>query len=270
MSDAPDYEIIDQITVSLAREIKNGESCYTGIAVPLAVVAVQLARMTKAPDLDFLYGGYWIRPDLEIDLFSIMTDLELFKQSILKARGFSKLISMYDYWGGPKHTLDFGIIRPAQIDQWGNINNSIIGDFNNPKVRLPGGAAIGDIINACYRVIAYIPRHDSRTFVEKVDFITGRGASPSWRNEMDLGAFQGISTIVTDLAVLDFQTDNGRMRVRSVHEKSSIEEVQTNTGFALDIPDTTPITKPPTKKELNILRIKADPLGVRMFDYRGR
>ncbi|MFW9996427.1 MAG: CoA-transferase subunit beta [Candidatus Odinarchaeota archaeon] len=267
---AKDYEVIDQITVSLAREIKDGESCYTGIAIPLAVVAVQLARMTHAPDLDFLYGGYWIRPDLDIDPFNMMTDVELFKQSVTKARGFGKLISMYNYWGGPKFTLDFGIIRPGQVDQYGNVNNSIIGDIDNPKVRLPGGAAVADIANACHRVLAYIPKHDTRTFVEKVDFVTGRGVSPQWRKEMGLDEYQGITTIITDLAVLDFQTGDGRMRLRSVHQTSSTEEVIENTGFELVIPDPVPVTSPPTEYEMEVLRNKADPLEVRRFDYRER
>lgn len=266
-----DYEVIDQITVSLAREIKDGESCYTGIAIPLAVVAVQLARMTHAPNLDFLYGGYWIRPDLDVDLFSIMTDVDLFKQSISKARGFSTLMSMYNYWGGPKLTLDFGILRPGQIDQFGNVNNSIIGeDYNNPKIRLPGGAAVGDICNGCHHVLAYIPRHDKRTFVEKVDFITARGVSPQWRKDMGLDAHQGIIVIVTDLAVMDFQTKDGRMRIRSIHETSNIEEVVENTDFSLTIPDPIPLTPPPTEKELEVLQTKADPMEIRKFDYRPR
>ena len=264
-------EVIDQITVSLAREIKDNESCYTGIAIPLAVVSIQLARMTHAPNLDFIYGGYWISPDLDVDLFSIMTDVELFEQSIPKARGFSKLISMYNYWGGPTFTLDFGIIRPGQIDQYGNVNNSIIGrDLENPKVRLPGGAAIGDIINACHRVLAYVPRHDTRTFVEQVDFVTARGASPQWRKEIGLVDYQGIATVVTDLAVLDFQSGDGRMRVRSIHEFTDIEEVQANTGFSIDIPASTPTTDPPTEQELKVLTTKADPMEIRKFDYRGR
>ena len=109
------YEVIDQITVSMAREIKNFETCYTGIAIPLAVTAVQLARMLHAPDLNFYYGGYWISPDLDIDLFSIMTDLEAFEEAVTKAKGFNQLIRSSQYWEGPK-TLDFGLIRPAQID----------------------------------------------------------------------------------------------------------------------------------------------------------
>lgn len=265
-----DYEVIDQIAVSLAREVKNGESCYTGIAIPLAVVAIQLARMTHAPDLDFYYGGYWIQPDLDVDLFTILTDLDAFKEAFPKAKGFNRLIQLYRYWEGPKHTLDFGIIRPAQIDQWGNINNSVVGNYDQPKVRFPGGAAIGDIINTCHHVLAYIPRQDKRTFVENVDFITGKGVSPEWRRENGLENYKGITVIVTDLAIFDFQTRDSRLRVSSVHESSSIEEVQENANFSLEIPDPLPITPPPTELEMKVLREKADPLEVRKFDYRPR
>ncbi len=270
MKNPIEYEIIDQMTISLAREIKDKESCYTGIAIPLAVVAIQLARMIHAPNLDFIYGGYWITPDLDIDLFTIMTDLDAFKTAIPKAKGFSKLIQLYHYWGGPKRTLDFGIIRPAQIDQWGNLNNSVVGPYEQPKFRFPGGAAIADIINTCHRVLAYIPRHDKRSFVENVDFITGKGASPTWRKEIGFDAFKGITVIVTDLAILDFQTKDGRMRVRSVHETSSIEEVKENTGFFLEISDPLPVTEPPTAYEMEVLQEKADPLEIRRFDHRPR
>jgi glutaconate CoA-transferase subunit B len=272
MSDKPakNYEVIDQMVVSLAREIRDNETCYTGIAIPLAVVAIQLARMVHAPNLSFLYGGYWISPDFDVDPFTIMTDMEELKKSLPKARGFSSLNALYAYWGGPKHMLDFGIIRPAQIDQFGNVNNSLIGTPDKIKVRLPGGAAVGDISNACKRVLAYIPRHDGRTFVEKVDFITARGASHEWRKKMGLDKYQGITTIVSDLAALDFNTADGRMRIRSVHSHSSLEEVQENTNFPLEVPDPLPLTLPPTEQEMEILENKADPMKIRNFDYRGR
>jgi len=265
-----EYEIIDQITVSLAREIKDKEKCYTGIAIPTAVVAIQLARMTHAPALEFLYGGYWINPDIDVDLFAIMTDLEAFNAAYSRAKGFSRLISLYNYWEGPKLTLDFGIIRPAQIDQWANINNSVIGDYHHPKVRFPGGAAVGDIINTCHRVLAYLPRHDIRTVVEKVDFITGRGASPQWRKEVRLDHYQGLVTIVTDLCIFVINPLSEKLQIKSIHEYTSTEEVQENTGFSLKIPKDTPVTPPPTKTELELLRTKVDPLEVRKFDSKER
>ncbi len=265
-----DYEVIDQITVSLAHEIRDREKCYTGIAIPTAVVAIQLARMTHAPNLEFLYGGYWINPDLDIDLFAIMIDLEAFNKAYSRAKGFGRLISLYNYWEGPKLTLDFGIIRPAQIDQWGNINNSVIGDYQHPKVRFPGGAAVGDIINTCHRVLAYIPRHDTRTFVGKVDFITGRGTSPQWRKKVGLDQYQGLTTIITDLCIFRIEPLSGKLQVKSIHESSSPEEVQENTGFSLEIPKETPVTPPPSETELELLRTKVDPLEVRKFDSRER
>ncbi len=270
MSKNQDYTPVDQIVVSLAREINDYESCYTGIAIPSAVVAVQLARMTHAPNLQFFYGGYWINPDFDVDLFTIMTDTEAFIESISKAQGFSYLSQLYQYWEGPKHTLSFGFIRPAQIDQFGNINNSVIGDPKHPKFRFPGGAAAGDIINTCSRVIAYIPRQDTRTFVPNVDFITGKGSSLEWRKNIGLHNYQGIRSIVTDLAVLEFNPRNEKMCVRSIHEFSTVEEVQENTGFDLEIPSDVPITQAPTQEEMEILQTRADPLEIRNFDSRNR
>ncbi len=264
-----DYEPIDQIIVSLAHDMKNNETCYTGVAIPSAVIAIQLARMTHAPNLEFFYAGYWISPDFDMDLFTVMTNEEEYVTSISKAKGFSNLNQLYAYWEGPMRTLSFGMIRPAQIDQYGNLNNSIIGSPSQPKFRFPGGAALGDIINTCHHVLAYVPRHDTRTFVEKVDFITGRGASPEWRKEVGLDMFKGVTTLVSDLAVLEFN-EVGMMRVRSIHETSSIEEVQAYTGFPINIPKDVPTTVPPTEKEMDILQNKVDPLNIRNFDSRSR
>jgi len=264
-----DYEPIDQIIVSLANEMKDNETCYTGVAIPSAVIAIQLARMTHAPNLEFFYAGYWISPDFEMDLFGIMTDAEEYRKAISKAKGFSSLWQLYQYWEGPMRTLSFGMIRPAQIDQYGNINNSLIGSPTKPKFRFPGGAAVGDIINTCDHVLGYIPRHDTRTLVEKVDFITGRGASPDWRKKVGLDMYQGLTTLVSDLAVLEFDKF-GKMRVKSIHENSSSKEVQENTSFSLDIPEDVPTTIPPTEKEMDILQTRADPLAIRNFDSRSR
>ena len=145
----------------------------------------------------------------------------------------------------------------------------MIGSPSHPKFRFPGGAAVGDIINTCHHVLGYIPRQDKRTLVEKVDFITGRSASPEWRKEVGLDMYQGLTTLVSDLAVLEFD-ELGKMRVKSIHETSSIEEVQENTGFSLNIPKDVPTTIPPTEKEMDILQTKADPLNIRNFDSRSR
>ena len=264
-----DYEPIDQIIVSLARDMKDGETCYTGVAIPSAVIAIQLARMTHAPNLEFFYAGYWISPDFDMDLFTVMTNEEEYEKSISKGKGFSSLHQLYAYWEGPMHTLSFGMIRPAQVDQYGNLNNSVIGSPSKPKFRFPGGAALGDIVNTCHHVLGYVPRHDTRTFVENVDFITGRGASPEWRKKVGLDMYKGLTTLVSDLAVLEFD-DAGLMRVRSIHENSSIEEVQENTSFPLNIPDDVPTTKPPTEEEMDLLQNKVDPLNIRNFDSRSR
>jgi len=105
--------------------------------------------------------------------------------------------------------------------------------------------------------------------VEKVDFITGRGASPEWRKEVGLDMYQGLTTLVSDLAVLEFDK-LGKMRVKSIHENSSAKEVQQNTGFSLDIPEDVPTTIPPTEIEMDILQTRADPLAIRNFDSRSR
>lgn len=263
---AEDYTIVELMTVTLARQMKDGEIMYLGAAIPLAVVATQLARVTHAPNLVCIYG-IWVDPDPFTDYFSVMVDPSALKG--FKASAFINMGDLHDLW--QRGEIDFGIVRPAQIDPYGNINNSVIGEYAKPKVRLPGGVAIGDVSHLVGRLLVYVPRHEPRVFVEKVDFITGPGhlEEGKWRSRMGVKG-KGPHKVITDLAVLGFDEKNGRMRVESVHPGVSVDEVQENTGFRLIIPKKVQETELPTVEQVRLLREKIDPSDMRSLDYRPR
>lgn len=145
-------------------------------------------------------------------------------------------------------------LGPSQLDRYGNCNISHIGpDPARPKSQLLGarGAPGNSRINS---TSYWVPRHSPRVFVERVDFVSGPGN--------DRGAFD-LRGVVTNLAVLDFQTPDGRMRLRSVHPGVSVDEVVANTGFELVVPASVPETRPPADEELRIMREVLDPRGLR-------
>jgi glutaconate CoA-transferase subunit B len=156
--------------------------------------------------------------------------------------------------------------RPAQVDQYGNTNNICIGNWEKPKVRLPGCAGIADFSMFYSRgSFLYTPRHDSRTFVqtEKLFFISGIGFQNGKRSVCG-GA--GPQCVITDLAYLDFDPTSKRMRVKTKHPGVELKTIKESTGFELIIPDNINETTPPTKRELELLRNKVDPLDIRKLE----
>lgn len=263
---AEDYRVDELMIVALAREINDGEKMYLGAATPLGVIATQLARVTHAPNLVCIYG-MWVNPDPYTNYMAVMADPAAFKT--IKAEALIKLTDLHDLW--QRGEIDFGIIRPAQIDQYGSINNSVIGEYYKPKTRLPGGVAIGDVAHLCGRLIVYVPRHELRVFVERVDFITGPGHldGGNWRKSLQISG-GGPSRVITDLCTLGFDENSGKMRLESLHAGVSLDEVKENTSFSLIIPEKIPETEPPTVDQLKLIREKIDPSMMRNLDYRPR
>jgi hypothetical protein len=161
-------------------------------------------------------------------------------------------------------TIEF--FRPAQIDQYGNTNNIVIGDYHQPKIRLPGCAGIADFSMFYSRgQFLYTPRHDIRTFVstEKIFFISGVGF-PEGKKSICGGS--GPQCMITNLAYLIFDEETKRMKVGTIHPRVELENIIKSTGFELFIPDKLQVTKPPSVKEIKLLREKVDPLGIRKLE----
>jgi glutaconate CoA-transferase subunit B len=151
--------------------------------------------------------------------------------------------------------VDVGFMGGAQIDQYGNINTSVLGpDYWHPKVRLPGTGGANDIASLCREVIIVTP-HEKRRFIERVDFVT----SPAWlRGDGSRRAagllFGGVSRVVTTLGILGFDPDSKRMWIEATHPGVSADTLRLNTGFPLLDAPRIEVTEPPSDEELEMLR----------------
>ncbi len=256
-----DYTIGEMMTVLMAREVKNDDVMIVGVATPCVWAAFTLAKLTHAPNAIYHYimGNTFVFEPRQVSLLYL--EMNTARAYRFQNTGECTLESLPS---DKLTTIEF--FRPAQIDQHGNTNNICIGDWNKPKIRLPGCAGIADFSMFYSRgSFLYTPRHDTRTFVptEKLYFISGVGF-PDGKPSICGGV--GPQCIITNLAYLDFDEKSKRMRVASIHPGINIETVKNSTGFDLIIPDNVKETKPPTAKEIKILREKVDPLSIRKLE----
>jgi len=256
-----DYTTDEMMTVLMAREVRNDDVMIVGVATPMVWSAFTLAKLTHAPDAIYHYimGNTFVTQPRQVSL--LFLEMNTARAYRFQNSGECTLESL------PSEkltTIEF--FRPAQVDQFGNTNNICIGNWNNPKVRLPGCAGIADFSMFYTRgSFLYTPRHDNRTFVptEKLFFISGVGF-PDGKQSVCEGA--GPQCVITNLAYLDFDMKTKRMKVKSTHPGVSVEEVKDSTGFELLIDKNLTETKPPTVKEINLLREKVDPLSIRKLE----
>lgn len=244
------------MVVAAARELAGKRVCFVGVGLPN--IAVNLAQRTVAPALELVYeaGVYGARParlPLSIGDPTIVT-------------GATAAVSMFDLFsfylqGG---LVDVGFLGAAQIDRYGNINTTVIGDYASPATRLPGsGGACEIAINA--REVFVIMRQSRRSFVERIDFRTSPGnlggaseADAIRRRQGWLG--RGPSVVVTDLGLYRFG-ETGEMLLASLHPGVSPDQVREATGWPMVVAPGAGTTSPPTEHELDLLRHELDPEG---------
>jgi glutaconate CoA-transferase subunit B len=157
--------------------------------------------------------------------------------------------------------IDYTFLGGAQIDAYGNLNSTMIGgNYERPKVRLPGSGGANDLASLCWRILV-VTKHDPRRFVDKVDFVTTPGylSGPGAREAAGLPPGTGPYRVITDLAVLGYHEHTKRMEVLSLHPGVSREQVTAATGFALTFHEPLGTTAPPADQELRILRKEVDP-----------
>jgi acyl CoA:acetate/3-ketoacid CoA transferase beta subunit len=148
------------------------------------------------------------------------------------------------------------------VDAYGNINTTVIGDWEHPTVRLPGSGGANDIGSLCHRTIIIL-RQDKRKFVEKVDFLTTPGYldGPGARQQAGLPEGSGPFRVITQLGVYDFETESKRLRLRALHPEVSLEDIQANSSMSLVVSENLEVTEPPTIEEIRLLR-EIDPAGM--------
>jgi glutaconate CoA-transferase subunit B len=254
----PDYEIDELMCALMAREIRDGDWVNHGAVVPLAGAALMLARNTHAPNLDFFYLGTVFNSidPAENDLAKMMFDPEL---AMTTGRS---LITHYDILSWTlRGNCDFQFLRPIQIDRFGSVNVSVIGDPERPKYRFHG-IAVAD-------AMVLVRRVDPRVFAEQLAFRTGTGhiEAGAWRKRVGAPG-SGPVSVTTPLCVFDFDTPDRSVRLRSLHPGATVEEVVAATGFEITVPDVVPQSEPPSAEELRVLREVVDPLGTRKTEFK--
>ena len=235
------------LAVMASRELRDDTTVFAGVGVPL--LAAALARQRHAPRLTMVIEGGIIGPEIAAGKLPISTN------EMRAAYRATMLPSITDaFLFAQRGFVDVGFMGGAQIDQYGNINTTVIGDYARPKVRLPGTGGANDIASLCREVII-VTAHEKRRFVPRVDFIT----SPAWlagdgsRARSGL-LFGGVSRVVTTLGILGFDPTTRRMRIEATHPGVIVQQVRDNTGFELlDAPQVR-VTDPPTASELSMLR----------------
>jgi glutaconate CoA-transferase subunit B len=231
------------MVVAMARLLRDGERVFHGVASPLPMIAILLAQRLHAPNLVYINitGGVNSQPE-SLPQTTVDPRLTHGSHCILK------LAEIFDM--SARGDLDTAFLGGVQIDGQGNINMSVIGPYDHPKVRLPGGAGSAAILPTANRTILWRTKHDPRTFVEKLSFRTAGG---------------NVDRVVTPLCV--FVKRDGRLQLESIHPYSSAQEVKQQTGFAVET-EGIPMTPAPTAEELAAL-VALDPERVRLIEFKG-
>lgn len=242
VQDGARYDPADLMPIVLARLIRDGETVFHGVASPIPMVATLVARRLHAPNLVYLNipGGVNARPE-RLPATTVAPEL------LRGARSVFSLTEIFDL--SARGRLDVAFLSGVQIDRQGRINLSVIGDFERPKVRLPGGAGSAALMPTARRVLLWRTRHDRRTFVAELPFVTAAG---------------NVDRVVTPLCT--FRRVNGFLEVESIHPGVAPEEVRAQTGWPVEVGPETPVTPPPTEAELAALAA-VDPERVRRIEF---
>ncbi len=242
-----DWTADEMMSVAAARALADGTSCFVGIGLPST--AANLARRTHAPDLRLIYeaGAIGAKPDrLPLSI----------GDGILAATADAVVTvpEIFNYWVQPGR-IDVGFLGAAQIDRFGNLNTTVIGDdYDHPKVRLPGAGGAPEIAAACGEVIVIV-RQTPRAFVERVDFVTsvGHGRGPGDRERLGLVG-RGPVRVITDLGVLEPDPESRELVLTAVHPGVSAGQARDATGWDLRVAPDVGTTPPPATAELAALR----------------
>lgn len=249
----PEYSSAELMVINAARLLRDGDVVFVGVGLPN--LACNLARRTNAPNLLMIYEAGVIGAQPE------RLPLSIGDPTLVS--GATAVCSMYDVFAFylQRGNVDVGFLGGAQIDQFGNINATVIGNYEHPKVRLPGSGGSMEISAWATRCYVMTP-HQKRRFPSRVDFCTSAGflGGQGERQAYELrGA--GPQAVVTDLGILEPDA-NGELVLAALHPGKTVEAARQNTGWDLKCRDEIRITPAPSAEELHILRTELDPEGI--------
>ena len=250
VDNSPGYNPSELLICTAARLMPDRTTALIGTGIPM--LAASLAQKMHAPNLVtiFEFGGI----GAILDELPIAVGGERTFHRAIAAAGLCEVVET-----AQRGFIEFGFIGGAQIDAYGNVNSTVIGDYHHPKVRLPGSGGGNDAGSHCWRTIA-IMRHDKRRFIERVDFVTTPGylTGPGGREAAGLPRDTGPYRVVSNLGVMGYHPESKRMMLLATQPGVTVEQVIENTGFELLVAETVEQNPPPTLEELRILREEVD------------
>jgi glutaconate CoA-transferase, subunit B len=235
------------MAITASRLLADHKVVFAGVGMPLLASAV--ARHRHAPHLTIVLEGGIIGTTLLPGKLPISTN------EMRAAYGAQMLTDITDiFLYAQRGYFDYGFLGAAQVDMYGNINTSVIGSMDRPRVRLPGSGGANDIISLCNEVLI-VTQHEPRRFVGRVDFVTSPGYLSGGDSRARAGLITGrLGAVVTDLALLDFEPASRRMRLRGLQPGVSVAQVRAQTGFELLVSDEITELTPPSPEEIAIYR----------------
>ncbi|MGI9357330.1 MAG: CoA-transferase subunit beta [Rhizobiaceae bacterium] len=241
-----DFTADEMMTIAASRGLSNDDVCFVGIGAPSA--ACNVARLSHAPDITLIYESGTIATKPDVLPLSI-GDGELCETALTTV----SVPEMFRYWlqGG---RVTIGFLGAAQLDRFGNINTTVIGDYVAPKTRLPGGGGAPEIASSSQQVYMTC-KQSRRAFVETIDFFTSFGHGEGGDHRQQLGiSTKGPTLLITDLAVWKPDPETKEFTVVSLHPGVTRLKMQETVGWAIHYADTVDETPPPTELELVTLR----------------
>lgn len=256
---AEKFKSDELMIIESARHIRDGEIVFAGTGMPL--VAAMYAQKAHAPNMCFVIETGPIAPQV-LPVPTSVSDPKAMHRA-------AKLGTLREVLGCllQRGLVDVGFLGGAQIDQFANINSTVIGDYQRPKVRFPGSGGANDIASHAKRILI-ICRHEKRRFPERCAYITSPGyiTGPDGRKKAGLKNAQPDITVVTDLAVMEIDKTTGQLQVVKLMPEVTLERVQENTSFSIPVVPQVKTVELPTVEDLRILREDVDPEG----EYLGK
>jgi glutaconate CoA-transferase, subunit B len=248
------YSASEMMIAVAARMLKGARTVFVGVGLPN--IACNLARITVAPDMEMIYesGVYGARPE--------RLPLSIGDPTLVS--GAVSVVSMADLFGLylQRGLVEIALLGGAQIDKYGNLNSSVIGDYAKPKTRLPGSGGACEIATNAQRTFM-IMRLKRRAFVEKLDFITSPGHLSGGDSRSRLGLpGKGPEIVITDRAILNFDNADREMQLSALYPDVSEKDVRAETGWDLRRAPTIEEVSPPSVEELRLIREELDPSGM--------
>ena len=253
MSAVAAYNPTELLAYAAAQMLEDNQSVFVGTGLPM--IAAMLAQRTHAPGILIVFEAGGIGPQVPVLPISVGDSRTFYRASAAS--------SMHDVMSASQAGyLDVGFLGAAQIDRYGNLNTTVIGEWAHPRVRLPGSGGANDVGSLCWRTIV-VMRQDRRRFVEKLDYLTTPGylSGPGAREQAGLPAGTGPYRVITQLGIYGFDEETRHMTLLATHPGITVGEAQAESGFELLVPDVVGETEPPSPEVRSILR-EIDPTGM--------